>query len=121
MKILPPYFPATLGVVINGPGEYLTRSGEVVTIEGIQPGLLFKCVGAYADGTRENWHPSGRLLPGRETQNDIVREAGPEPAIVAPLSIICPGQRFGLIDDGMGNLARVPAAAWAAAHYHAHN
>lgn len=42
-----------------------------------------------------------------------------EPAIVAPLTRINPQQAYCLLDDGMGNLARVPADAWAAAHYHA--
>jgi hypothetical protein len=48
-----------------------------------------------------------------------VGEPKPKGAIVAPLSVICPGHKFGLLDDGMGELARVPADAWAAAHYHA--
>lgn len=44
-----------------------------------------------------------------------------EPAIVAPLTRICPNQRFNLLDDGTGELAPVSAAAWAAAKYHADN
>ena len=35
------------------------------------------------------------------------------------LSLICPNHKYALIDDGMGNLAFVSGAAWAAAHYYA--
>lgn len=41
--------------------------------------------------------------------------------INAPLEIICPQQRFHLLDDGTGELAIVSARAWAAAYYYAHS
>jgi hypothetical protein len=44
-----------------------------------------------------------------------------DPIPVSPLSTICPMQRFALLDDGFGNLCIVSAAAWVAAHYHAHH
>lgn len=45
--------------------------------------------------------------------------ASAEPVIVSPLTRICPNHNYCLLDDGMGNLAFVSGAAWAAAHYHA--
>lgn len=38
-----------------------------------------------------------------------------------PLTRICPNHRYGLLDDGMGNLVFQNADAWAAAYYHANH
>lgn len=38
-----------------------------------------------------------------------------------PLTTIAPGHRFCLLDDGMGNLARVPLQAFIAASYYANS
>lgn len=64
-----------LPYVIDGPGQYITRGGEQVTVERASTCHDFGCKGAYSCGTTEGWHKSGRLLFGRETCNDIVRRA----------------------------------------------
>lgn len=62
--------------LITGPGKYVTRSGETVSVDAVSGhGGEFGCRGSYADGTRERWHRSGRLLASREMDNDIVRQA----------------------------------------------
>jgi hypothetical protein len=66
----------TLAVVIDGPGEYLTRCGDRVTIATTSTGHDLGNRGSYAEcGTRESWHRSGRISASRETSNDIVRRA----------------------------------------------
>ena len=61
-------------VIITEPGQYVTRSGEVVVIED---GSDFHWKrGRYPNGVRESWHRSGRIFSGQETPNDIV---GPAP------------------------------------------
>lgn len=60
-------------VIIDGPGEYLTRGGERVTIDQASSSLSFDCAGRYADcGTQDRWSKSGRLFAGTLSQNDIV-------------------------------------------------
>lgn len=66
---------ATLPAVIAGPGNYITRSGEPVTIAKASGRHDFGCNGTYRNGVDERWHKSGRLLAGCETANDIVRAA----------------------------------------------
>lgn len=68
----------TLPVVITEPGEYLTRSGERVTVEQSSQRHEFGCKGFYGSAETkiaESWHRSGRLLFGKQTQNDIVSRA----------------------------------------------
>ncbi len=72
-KILPPYFPATLPVIITEPGIYLTRCGERVAVTYVAG---HRAYGNYACGIKESWHKSGRLFPSTASTNDIV---GPEP------------------------------------------
>jgi hypothetical protein len=60
-------------VVIDGPGHYLTRAGEVVTIEKASAHHDFACVGVYPNQVQDSWHKSGRLYFGTESKNDIVR------------------------------------------------
>jgi hypothetical protein len=62
----------TLPVVIDGPGYYVTRSGEVVTVAKPSLKHAFDCIGAYGNDVAESWHKSGRLLASRETANDVV-------------------------------------------------
>jgi len=59
-------------VIITGPGRYVTRAGEVVTIEMALQRHAFGCSGVYSTGQREEWHMSGRLMFDKETPNDIV-------------------------------------------------
>ena len=59
-------------VVIDGPGHYVTRSGEVVTVTKSSRKHDFGCVGAYGNDVAESWHKSGRILASRETANDVV-------------------------------------------------
>lgn len=61
--------------IITGPGQYVTRSGETVTITAASTRQDFRCVGHYSNGIREGWHKSGRLYFGMESANDIVRAA----------------------------------------------
>jgi hypothetical protein len=65
-----------LEVIIDAPGEYLTRSGEQVTIEKASSRHDFGCIGRYAGcGTQDRWHKSGRLFAGQLSGNDIVSRA----------------------------------------------
>ena len=60
--------------VVDAPGRYLTRAGEVVSVEKITRGRGgFNCEGHYASGQAERWHRSGRLYFGVLSDNDIVR------------------------------------------------
>ena len=65
----------TLPTVIEKPGQYVTRGGEVVTIDAVSSRHDFNCKGRYSDGIRDGWHKSGRLYFGTLSQNDIVRAA----------------------------------------------
>jgi len=65
----------TVSTVINAPGMYVTRCGEVVTIHAVSSRHDFGCHGAYPNGTAESWHRSGRLFASQETTNDIVAPA----------------------------------------------
>ena len=65
----------TLPIIIAGPGQYVTRGGEPVTIERASTTHGFNCYGVYANGVRDSWHRSGRLYAGTESRNDIVRAA----------------------------------------------
>lgn len=72
------YFAAlvTLPVVINDTGEYITRSGERVSVHRASAHHDFGCSGEYlACGTAERWHKSGRINATSQTNNDIVRQA----------------------------------------------
>ncbi len=65
-----------LEVVINGPGEYLTRGGDRVRVDRASTRNDFECVGYYVScGTTESWHRSGRTHATSETRNDIVTRA----------------------------------------------
>lgn len=64
-----------LPVIIDKPGQYLTRCGETVTVHMVSTRHDFGCRGTYSNGTAEGWHRSGRILADRETENDIVRIA----------------------------------------------
>lgn len=64
-----------LPIIITAPGVYVTRGGEVVTVETSSMGHYFGCWGQYSCGAAEFWHRSGRLYFGCETQNDIVASA----------------------------------------------
>jgi len=59
--------------VINEFGDYLTRSGEIVTIMSLSSSSDFKNLGVHETGVLAAWHRSGRILTSSETSNDIVR------------------------------------------------
>jgi hypothetical protein len=61
--------------IITAPGRYLTRCGETVEVNKASTKHDFGCHGAYADGTAERWHKSGRTNASRESANDIVGAA----------------------------------------------
>lgn len=66
----------SLEVVIDGIGEYLTRGGDRVRVDGASTRNDFECTGYYVScGTREGWHRSGRTHATSETRNDIVKRA----------------------------------------------
>lgn len=71
------WFTSFLGLdtIIKEAGQYITRSGELVTVEVASSKHAFECHGIYSTGQSESWHKSGRLLFDRETDNDIVRVA----------------------------------------------
>lgn len=67
-------------VVIDGPGEYVTRDGRRVTIYNIDGKGLFSARGSIwkmfrgkvRPRTFEIWHVSGRNMPLHEKPRDIV-------------------------------------------------
>jgi hypothetical protein len=64
--------------VVDGPGSYLTRGGEVVTVERITNGFGYnnRAEGHYSNGIAEAWScRGGRVLPFSLSQNDIVARA----------------------------------------------
>lgn len=65
-----------LPTVIDGPGSYFTRRGEVVDIACASRWHDFGCVGTYSCGTTERWHKSGRLFASKTTLNDVVARNG---------------------------------------------
>lgn len=65
----------TKPVIITAPGCYLTRAGELVTINVASWRNDHGCVGTYSNGVADRWHRSGRIYPGMESGNDIVRAA----------------------------------------------
>ena len=65
----------SLPTVITVPGQYLTRGGEVVTVESTSTRHDFNNRGTYSTGQREGWHKTGRLYFGMLSNNDIVSHA----------------------------------------------
>lgn len=65
-----------LPIIIDAPGDYRTRCGELVTITRPSTTNYFACKGFHhkPEIIPEMWHRSGRLLFGRETPHDIVRK-----------------------------------------------
>jgi hypothetical protein len=63
-----------LPTIVTGPGEYVTRCGERVTINEVRPGRgePYAAQGVYANGVEEAWDVSGRLYPTILSNNDIV-------------------------------------------------
>jgi hypothetical protein len=59
-------------VVIDAPGQYRTRRGEVVTIGTVSTRHDWGCRGLYPSGVPERWHKSGRIFAGQTCDNDIV-------------------------------------------------
>lgn len=65
----------TLPVIIDEPGQYVTRCGATVTIASVAAkAAAFGCSGTYSSGVNDRWHCSGRLYFGQECPNDIVRK-----------------------------------------------
>lgn len=75
-----PFVPAPalweLPTIIDAPGKYRTRCGEVVEVTVISPygsSTAPRCIGLYSDGeTLETWRTCGRVFAGQESQNDII-------------------------------------------------
>lgn len=65
----------TLPTILTGPGCYITRRGDTVTVEVASSRNDFRCWGQYASGVAEGWHRTGRILATSETANDIIRAA----------------------------------------------
>jgi hypothetical protein len=65
-----------LPTIIDGPGEYITRSGECICVTDIimgPLGLPHSAKGIYQwIAVHETWDISGRILPSTLTPNDIV-------------------------------------------------
>lgn len=78
MKILPPYFSHLLGEIIDGPGQYRTRCGEIVTITG-KSSRHRHWDGRYSCFVPEDWHESGRRWTHAECDNDIVEKVNAHP------------------------------------------
>lgn len=61
-----------LPIVIDVPGQYITRCNEIATIRAVSTWHDFGCVGRYASGTADAWHKSGRLHFWSLSDNDIM-------------------------------------------------
>lgn len=63
-----------LPVIVERPGEYLTRAGDLVRVTAVVGRGVFTAWvrGEYEDGTREAWRTSGRIFENVESSNDIV-------------------------------------------------
>lgn len=61
-----------LPAVIDGPGKYVTRCGEVVEIVKSSNRHDYGCTGTYSNNVAERWHKSGRIFATKETANDVV-------------------------------------------------
>lgn len=70
-----------LPTVIDGPGQYVTRCGEIVEISQASNRHDFGCAGAYSNSVGERWHKSGRLFASRETVNDVVARHSSAPRL----------------------------------------
>lgn len=57
--------------IITVPGQYKTRSGELVTVNALTQKHAF---GLYSNGIEENWYLTGHIWPTKECQNDIVEK-----------------------------------------------
>lgn len=68
----------SLPVIIDEPGKYVTRCGDVVTINIVSVKHDFGCYGSYGvgdNGAGESWHKSGRLFATSKSLYDIVGKA----------------------------------------------
>lgn len=74
--------------IIDAPGQYRTRGGEVVTIDRL--GIMEKWApnfiipngwahGHYLNGIPETWDVSGRVLPFSLSDNDIMEKVAETP------------------------------------------
>jgi len=78
-----PYEIVQLPIVIDGPGEYLTRGGGHVLIHDIDGRGTFSCRGSFYRMYRGKyrpkdfglWHHSGRYRPLAEHSRDIIGKA----------------------------------------------
>ena len=62
--------------IIVKPGEYKTRSGEIVVISKVTESFYLQCYGYYKNGVAESWHKSGRIFANVISENDIVEFIG---------------------------------------------
>lgn len=62
-------------VLVDAPGEYVTRSGEKVTVQKVSTAHNFGCRGTYANGAHERWHKSGCLFSSWPSPHDLVSRA----------------------------------------------
>jgi hypothetical protein len=63
-----------LPVIIDAPGQYITRGGETVTIYMATDKNSFACSGFYSNEIGDSWHKSGRLYFHEQSANDIVKK-----------------------------------------------
>jgi len=70
------YYSPLLPVIVDEPGNYMTRAGEVVHIYQTGKSATYALnFGNYPNGVDESWHQSGRIFCGRECNNDIIGKA----------------------------------------------
>lgn len=60
--------------IIDSPGDYITRGGEVVQVMEVSSRHDFKCRGEYSNGIPEGWHKTGRIYFGQFSDNDIIKK-----------------------------------------------
>lgn len=67
-----------LPTIIDEPGRYLTRNGEIVVIAKIDRsyGASYAAHGSYPNKVEDRWDVSGRLYPSMLSNNDIIQKGG---------------------------------------------
>lgn len=75
-----------LPVLVEAPGPYLTRGGDIVRVKAVVgPGVFTAWArGEYEDGTPEAWRTSGRIFQNIESPNDIVASLLPAVGAATP-------------------------------------
>ena len=68
------YFSFELPDIIDEPGKYVTRCGEIVTVHTVGTGRTScECRGMYPDSVMEKWNVTANCKPLTKSQNRLTR------------------------------------------------